>query len=125
MACDGYGLYGENLGTAPDNNSGIEAVTYGFTGRELDPETGYYYYRARYYDPYSARFLTKDPIGLAGGLTNLYSYVGNNPVNLVDPTGLAGMCPLSADVASRRHLRTLEQTSYYGHPLFQERCRAS
>jgi hypothetical protein len=36
------------------------------------------------------RFLTPDPIGLAGGDINLYSYVGNNPVNFVDPWGLYG-----------------------------------
>jgi RHS repeat-associated protein len=60
---------------------------YAFTGREWDPETGLYYYRARYYDPRVVRFLSVDPIGLAGGL-NVYSYVGNDPVSRRDPTGL-------------------------------------
>ena len=59
-----------------------------FTGREWDKETGLYYYRARYYDAKVGRFVSKDPIGLAGGDINLYSYVGNNPVNFVDPWGL-------------------------------------
>ena len=59
---------------------------YGFTGREYDPESGLYYYRARYYDPEVGRFLSEDPIGLAGGL-NTYRYVGNDPVNWADPTG--------------------------------------
>jgi uncharacterized protein RhaS with RHS repeats len=48
------------------------------------------YYRARYYDPRVGRFTTKDPIGFAGGDTNLYAYVMNDPVNLVDPMGLYG-----------------------------------
>jgi len=61
---------------------------YTFTSREFDPETGLYFYRARYYDSSSGRFLQQDPIGFAGGSTNLYKYVGNNPVNWVDPTGL-------------------------------------
>ncbi|MBI5492888.1 MAG: RHS repeat-associated core domain-containing protein [Deltaproteobacteria bacterium] len=58
-----------------------------FTGREFDPEIGIYYYRARYYDPGTGRFITKDPIGFAGGV-NLYLYTGNNPVNRIDPLGL-------------------------------------
>jgi RHS repeat-associated protein len=58
-----------------------------FTGREWDPETGLYYYRARYYDPKIGRFISEDPIDFEGGV-NFYSYVENNPVNLVDPEGL-------------------------------------
>jgi RHS repeat-associated protein len=61
---------------------------FAYTGREYDPETGMYYYRARYYDPKAGRFISRDPIGFAGGDINLYAYVGNNPVNLFDPFGL-------------------------------------
>src|SRR5215831_11890974 len=45
------------------------------------------YYRARYYDPATGRFLREDPARLAGG-QNFYSYVTNNPVNRNDPLGL-------------------------------------
>jgi len=58
-----------------------------FQGQYEDAETGLFYNRYRYYDPDSARYLTQDPIGLAGGF-NLYRYVGN-PVNLIDPLGLS------------------------------------
>lgn len=56
-----------------------------YTGRENDG-AGLYYYRARYYDPLLKRFLSEDPIGIAGSL-NVYGYAGGNPVNLIDPTG--------------------------------------
>jgi RHS repeat-associated protein len=59
-----------------------------FTGRQYDSETGLYYYRARYYNPYIGRFLQTDPIGYKGGL-NLYTYCKNNPINLIDPLGLS------------------------------------
>lgn len=49
--------------------------------------SGLYYYRARHYAPSWGRFLQTDPIGDAGGPL-LYAYVGNDPLNLVDPDGL-------------------------------------
>jgi len=58
-----------------------------YAARELDAATGLYYVRARWYDPDMTRFVSEDPIGLAGGL-NLFAYVGNNPVNGRDPSGL-------------------------------------
>ena len=64
------------------------ANTYSYTGREWDQEIGLYYYRARYYDPMEGRFISKDPIGFAGGDVNLYRYVQNSPANWVDPSGL-------------------------------------
>jgi RHS repeat-associated protein len=58
-----------------------------YTAREFDSETGIYFYRARYFDPGTGRFITEDPIGLGGG-TNFYEYARNNPVLLIDPLGL-------------------------------------
>jgi RHS repeat-associated protein len=58
-----------------------------YTAREQDDED-LYYYRARYYDPTTYRFLNEDPIGFVGGDLNLYGYVGNNPINKTDPLGL-------------------------------------
>ena len=61
---------------------------YTFTGREIDTESGLYFYRARYYDSITGRFINEDPIGFAGDDFNLYRYVQNNPVNFIDPEGL-------------------------------------
>lgn len=58
-----------------------------YTAREFEAATGLYYYRNRWYDPALHRFLSQDPIGIAGGV-NLYAYVGNDPANYVDPYGL-------------------------------------
>lgn len=57
-------------------------------GVMMEPD-GFYYMRARYYDPQVGRFISEDPIGLEGGDVNLYVYAGNNPVNLIDPSGKA------------------------------------
>jgi RHS repeat-associated protein len=58
-----------------------------YTGRESDPETSLDYYRSRYYDPNSGRFLSEDPMMFDAG-TNFYPYVANNPANMIDPLGL-------------------------------------
>jgi RHS repeat-associated protein len=58
-----------------------------YTGRENDG-TGLYYYRARYCSPELQRFISEDPIRLAGGI-NFYSYIKNNPIISNDPKGLS------------------------------------
>jgi RHS repeat-associated protein len=57
-----------------------------FTGRELEEETGLYFYRARYYDPGKGRFLQRDPKDYDDG-PNLYMYVQDRPTRFVDPAG--------------------------------------
>ncbi len=59
-----------------------------FPGHYYDEETGWHYNYHRYYDPNAGRYLTPDPIGLLGAI-NLFTYVGNNPINLFDLMGLA------------------------------------
>lgn len=71
---------------------------YTYTGREYDPESGLYFYRARYYDEKVGRFISEDPIGLKGGDVNLYAYVKNRPTMLVDPLGLAGCGPFGMSI---------------------------
>jgi len=78
----GYQTYGE---------SGSPNTSFGYTAQRIDPETnGLYYYRARMYMPAWGRFMQVDPIGFQSG-NNLYRYVGNDPLNLADPFGLAGI----------------------------------
>jgi RHS repeat-associated protein len=71
----------------PEDSAVASLVRQRHAGREYDSETGFYYNRARYYDPESQRFISPDPIGFAGGDTNLYRYVGNSPTNGTDPSG--------------------------------------
>ncbi len=62
--------------------------SYTYTGREWDKEAGLLYYRLRYRDPLDGNFVGKDSLGFAAGDINLWNYVGANPINWIDPSGL-------------------------------------
>ena len=71
-------------------HTGAADVAHKFTGQRLDISTGLYFYNARYYDPQLGRFIQPDSIVQAPSdpqSLNRYSYVRNNPVKYVDPTG--------------------------------------
>jgi RHS repeat-associated protein len=60
---------------------------YSFVGEGVDPIIGISFNRARYYDPETGGFISRDPSGISGGL-NIYQYCLSNPINFSDPTGL-------------------------------------
>lgn len=80
-----YQAYGARVET------GALEQPYGFTGREHDAESGLIHFRARAYDPETGLFLQVDPIGFASKQGNLFAYVGNNPTNSGDPSGLSAL----------------------------------
>ena len=69
-----------------DTNPGFQP--FGYAHGIHDAHTGLVRFGARDYSPEIGRWTAKDPIGFAGGDTNLYGYVLNDPVNFVDPSGL-------------------------------------
>jgi RHS repeat-associated protein len=68
-------------------SSGSLVNSFQYTGREFDTETGLYYYRARYYDSSTGRFMSEDPIDWLGGDVNFYRYASNQPSMFIDPLG--------------------------------------
>jgi RHS repeat-associated protein len=65
-----------------------------FPGQYFDEETGVNYNWNRYYGFYLGKYMQVDPLGFAGGDVNLYGYVNNSAINMVDPFGLTS-CPFS------------------------------
>ena len=96
-----YTPYGETW-VEKTSNTGLEFLPYKFTAKELDKETGLYYYGARYLDPRYSRWISTDPAlgeyisgsdAGCGGIYNyvnfnLYHYAGSNPICYTDPTGM-------------------------------------
>lgn len=82
--------YDEYGNVMKNTNPNFQPLTY--AGGLYDQDTGFYRFGARDYDPKIGRWTTKDPIGFAGGDTNLYAYVGGNPMSYNDPTGHCPLC---------------------------------
>jgi len=80
---------------------------YLFTGREYDPETGLFFYRARHYDPATGRFLQRDPLGNSPGAA-LHDYVASKPTVWVDPDGLQLKLPMGKKVVKGKRVDTGE-----------------
>ena len=75
------------FGVFEDESTVEDIVPHRFAGGLYDNATGLYRFGARDYDPQIGRWLAKDPISFAGGDTNLYGYVGQDPINFADPSG--------------------------------------
>lgn len=83
-----YRAFGDQLKRLDEQGQETEDHgKYSYGGKELDDENGLYYFNARYYDSATGRFINVDPIQDG---TNWYIYCNNNPLNMVDPTGLEG-----------------------------------
>jgi RHS repeat-associated protein len=132
-----YTPYGELWVDHATSEVGMNPTVFRFTGKELDVETGFYYYRARYLDPKTSRWISADPamgeyIPVApindeakkhnqnlpgmGGIFNLvnmhvYHYAGNNPVKLVDPDGRT---PRSYKLSENRYIFSPDRSTRDG-----------
>ncbi|BAV06841.1 RHS repeat-associated core domain-containing protein [Filimonas lacunae] len=86
LSYEEYYPYGTSAYRISKTGSDISLKRYRFCGKEKDEETGFYYYGARYYAAWLARWTSSDPAGFVDGF-NLYRYCINNPVNYQDPNG--------------------------------------
>ena len=102
----------DSFGNVTEYNASNVVVTDGplagdfpfaFTGKSYDVSVGLYYYSARWYDSLTGRFVSADPAGLSAD-ANLYRYVGNDPLNNTDPTGL---CSISSPSLTTYYSRLL------------------
>lgn len=94
-----YGTYGAIVDSVGAGLAAGVALRYRWTGREFDPETGFYFLRARYYDPAEKRFVQEDPAGLSAS-PNLYAYANSSPLEATDPSGLMTNYKAMADQAN-------------------------
>jgi RHS repeat-associated protein len=115
MAYDEYG----NL-TSGASSSGEQ---FRYTGRRFDPETGLYYYRARYYAPGIGRFLQTDPIAYEDDY-NVYSYVANDPPDSTDPTGMVILLAIHSVAGGFNHSKIViipaNQAKYANNKYFSK-----
>ena len=88
-----YHPYGTSAYRSARSGVEVSARRYRYTGKERDDETGLYYYGARYYACWLARWTSADPLGIGADGPGLYNYTRGSPVVLVDPSGLEGATP--------------------------------
>ena len=85
-----YHPYGSSAYRSSKSGVNLSLKRYRFSGKELDDETGFYYFGARFYAAWLGRWTSSDPAGFIGGI-NLFRYCSNNPIMLRDPNGMIGV----------------------------------
>jgi RHS repeat-associated protein len=114
-----YFPYGGTSIIAGNSQAEVKLKEYRYTGKERDDTSGFYYHGARYFAPWTGRWMSADPAGPVDGL-NLYEYVSGNPVRMVDPEGMQGEVPIrlpetgSAEFEARLQSK-IEETKSLGH----------
>jgi RHS repeat-associated protein len=87
-------------------------INFGYAGRPLEARTGLSDNRARWYEPGTGKFINEDPSGFKGGDANLYRYVGNDPLDQVDPSGLAARWSINTTAKDVSSLGSFGSSSY-------------
>jgi RHS repeat-associated protein len=99
LAYDAYGQFAAATGTV--------AVGLAYAGQYWDWEAGFYYLRARYYDPSTAQFISRDP--MVATTRQPYAYTADNPLNHTDPSGLCDWNPFSSSSCEAQAVQTVIQ----------------
>jgi RHS repeat-associated protein len=107
----------DSFGNVTSQTNGAINFRFGYTGRELDAETGLYYYRARYYDPQTGQFIGQDPLSFRAGDSNLYRYAGNSPATFTDPSGLLPTGPIFDRFGISEIFNRITSDDYTSAPL--------
>ena len=111
------------FGKADIDVSSSQSLHIRFPGQYFDVETGLHYNYFRYYDPETGRYITSDPIGLAGGI-NSFGYVGGNPTRWIDHLGLDSPgCDGVPDFLESDCM--LNMCSKHDYCYFENRCSAT
>ncbi|WP_276733703.1 RHS repeat domain-containing protein [Chryseobacterium carnipullorum] len=113
--------------TFVENHRNSNYSPYKFNGKELDAETGYYYYGARYYNPRISLWLSPDPLAEKYPCWSPYNYTFNNPIIYTDPDGRDPIITITNQVVGWGHIKLIGadgrgRTSNYvtiGVPLYR------